>query len=198
MKEIFKALVNAQKEVKNAKLDSKNPHFRSDYASLESHLNSIRSALGNNSLGLYHSVNSDVLCTRLVHSSGEYIEALCPIINSKGDMQGLGSAITYARRYSIAALFNMGSDDDDANHAVIKQVAVKPPEQVPRETKKDSPRNEAPASMVQIKELLDTAFQLNIKPTLIQEQLKERYGIEKSSEIKVYQYNELMKELKGI
>lgn len=115
MNNIAKALVEAQKKLRNARYDSTNPHFRSKYASLEAYLDMVRPVMAENSLAVYQTVKDSTLETHLVHSSGETITTYCPLIVQKNDMQGLGSAITYARRYSIAALFSIGADDDDGN-----------------------------------------------------------------------------------
>lgn len=123
-KEFSTALSKAQGEIKHAKLDSKNPHFKSDYASLEAHIDNIKPALANHGLSLTQGVESKDgqlwLTSRLIFGE-EMLETGIPLIIGKNDMQGLGSAISYARRYSVAALFNMGSGDDDANAAVAGQ-----------------------------------------------------------------------------
>jgi hypothetical protein len=208
MKQIYAALIAAQKEISNAKMDSKNPHFKSDYASLEAHIAAIKPALSKHELALYQSTLIDkdqlILKTTLVHLSGEAFETSTPMLLSKNDMQGLGSAMTYARRYAIAALFNTGSGtDDDANLSVkqtnSKESFVSGPIKtiiVPRETK-PAIKNEAPISMTQQKELFETAAKYNIKPTVIQDQLKQKYGIEKSTDIRVWQFLEIMQEIKG-
>lgn len=119
-KEFAIALAKAQGEIKHAKLDSKNPHFKSDYASLEAHIDNIKPALAKHNLSLVQGVESKNnelwLMSRLIFNE-EILETGIPLILSKNDMQGLGSAVSYARRYSVAALFNMGSDDDDGNKA---------------------------------------------------------------------------------
>lgn len=123
-KEFSEALSKAQGEIKHAKLDSKNPHFRSEYASLEAHIDNIKPALAKHGLSLAQGVESKDgqlwLISRLIFGE-EIFETGIPLILSKNDMQGLGSAVSYARRYSVAALFNMGSDDDDGNEAVTNK-----------------------------------------------------------------------------
>lgn len=127
-KEFSEALSKAQGEIKHAKLDSKNPHFRSEYASLEAHIDNIKPALAKHGLSLAQGVESKDgqlwLTSRLIFGE-EILETGIPLILSKNDMQGLGSAVSYARRYSVAALFNMGSDDDDGNHAVTPPTQYK-------------------------------------------------------------------------
>lgn len=117
-KDIYDALNAVQKELHNAKLDSKNPHFGNTYASLESYLDEARPVLVKHGLsitqGCVKTGDEWALCTRLTLSRESSIEWQMPLLLTKNDMQGLGSAVTYARRYAIAAMFGMGSSDDDA------------------------------------------------------------------------------------
>lgn len=114
---ISKALAEAQKKISHASKDSKNPHFRSDYASLESVIDATKSALLDHGLFIIQSVDEKKLVTRIQHSSGEFFESSLEMLLQKNDMQGLGSAITYARRYSLASMLNIAQADDDANEA---------------------------------------------------------------------------------
>jgi hypothetical protein len=115
-KEIAKALSKFQGAVADAKFDSKNPHFKSDYASLEAYLQQARKLLAENGLAISQGISGEKLETVLMHISGESITFEMPLLFSKQDMQGLGSAITYARRYSLGAILGIGSEkDDDGN-----------------------------------------------------------------------------------
>ena len=118
-KNVSAALVAAQRKMKHATKDSNNTHFRNDYASLESVIDATKPALVENGLILIQGMSEDGanLVTRLQHSSGEFLESYTPIVLSKNDMQGLGSAITYARRYASAAMLNISQADDDGNVA---------------------------------------------------------------------------------
>ena len=130
LNELADALAKAQGEIKNAKKDSKNPHFKNDYASLESVLDEVRPAFCKHGLSLFQSPRSDEsghwLDTRLLHKSGQWIEETMRLILFKVDMQGLGSAITYARRYSASALAGIHQTDDDAQAAVAKPLTASP------------------------------------------------------------------------
>ena len=68
---------------------------------------------------------SPCVTTTLGHKSGQFISGECPVINTKGDAQGMGSAITYARRYSLAAICGVTQVDDDGNAAVQQPAAPK-------------------------------------------------------------------------
>ncbi len=116
---IAAALVAAQEKIKHASKDSNNPHFKNDYASLESVIDATKVALVSNSVVVLQGMSTDgtSLTTRLQHTSGEFIETEVKLVLSKNDMQGLGSAITYARRYALAAIMNISQADDDGNDA---------------------------------------------------------------------------------
>ena len=122
MKEIAKALLEAQKQMGNATKDSKNPFFKSSYADL----NAIREACmpslnANGIVVLQPTINiegKNFVKTLLLHESGESLECLTEIIYSKqNDAQSQGSGITYARRYGLQSFVNVGAEDDDGNKA---------------------------------------------------------------------------------
>jgi hypothetical protein len=123
IKELAAALSKAQAQIKPAVFDSKNPHFKNEYASLSSYIDASRKALTDNALSLSQTIRiterGNILVTTLMHASGEWISGEMPLIVGKGDMQGLGSAITYARRYGFAAIVGMTQDDDDGNGASV-------------------------------------------------------------------------------
>lgn len=120
--ELATALAKAQGEIASASKSSENPHFRSRYADLASVWDACRASLSKNGLSVIQTVGQDeagfVLNTTLCHSSGQWIESQMHLLLAKQDMQGLGSAITYARRYSLASIVGVAQDDDDAEGAV--------------------------------------------------------------------------------
>lgn len=127
--ELFSALAKAQAEMKPAILDSENPHFRSKYASLTSVQDAYRIPISKNSLTITQAVESIEtgyeITTTLGHASGQWMQTSFKLILQKQDMQGLGSAITYAKRYSICALLGIvDQEDDDGNAARPKSVSV--------------------------------------------------------------------------
>jgi len=117
------ALAKAQGAMKGAVKDSANPFFKSKYADLASVVEAIRSAFSANGLSYIQTVEpSDKdevrIETTLLHSSGEWIS--CGVLAlpvSKHDAQGFGSALTYARRYSLSAAVGVAPEDDDGNAA---------------------------------------------------------------------------------
>ena len=139
---LSQAMAKAQAEVNHALLDSKNPHFRSDYASLESCLNAAKPVMGKYGLALMQSGDRSaegdmVLTSLLTHESGEWVQFQMPLVLSKQDMQGLGSALTYGRRYSLCGILGIGSDDDDgsANADSLKPQAPQQQQPMPPQQK---------------------------------------------------------------
>ena len=115
--ELACALAKAQGEISSAIEDKVNPHFKSSYASLSSIWEACRLPLSKNGLAVIQVMSSEnqelVLITTLAHSSGQWIKSILPISNVKATPQALGSAITYMRRYSLAAMVGVAPDDDD-------------------------------------------------------------------------------------
>jgi len=112
------ALSKVQSQLRPAKENSKNPFFKSSYADLGSVWDSVRKLLAENELAVIQ-MPTDVggLTTTLSHSSGEYMSSTM-YIPSKEDAHGVGSAISYARRYALASIVGVVTGDDDGNMAV--------------------------------------------------------------------------------
>jgi hypothetical protein len=124
---IAAALAKAQAAFKPAIKDASNPFFKSKYCDLAGALDAVRDALSVNGLALVQSTDAGdkmVLHTTLLHASGEWISSTYPITAVKTDPQGIGSAVTYARRYSLMALLGIAAEDDDgeAAHGRIAKV----------------------------------------------------------------------------
>ena len=118
------ALVKAQSAMGGAKKDSTNPHFRTAYADLASVWDACRAPLANAGLSVVQLVSSDeksaIIETILAHSSGEWVSSTLAVPLTKADAQGLGSAITYGRRYALAAIVGVCPADDDGEAAVAR------------------------------------------------------------------------------
>lgn len=132
IKNIAAALAKAQSEVGSVAFDSINPHFKSRYASLAAYLDAMVEPFSKHGLSVSSSIEDGekgmYLSTLLLHSSGEWIEYKTPMILNKNDMQGLGSAETYARRYRIAAIANVAADEDDDGNLASKSPGTRSPE----------------------------------------------------------------------
>lgn len=129
--ELASALSKAQGEFDHAKKDVNNAFFKSKYADLASCIDAARVQLSKHGLSVVQVTSMDngsmMLETRLLHSSGQWIGGIYPINPVKNDPQGLGSAITYARRYCFCAITGIASDDDDGNAASGNQSKVSEP-----------------------------------------------------------------------
>lgn len=123
MKELYSAFIKAQKEIKTALKDSKNPHFKSTYADLESVWDACRDALHKHGLAVMQLTDLDasgvpVLVTRIVHESGQHVEGRYPLLSKDpNNPQTTLAALTYARRGSLAAACGVVQSDDDGNTA---------------------------------------------------------------------------------
>ena len=117
--ELFTALAEAQGAIGNAGKNAKNPHFKSSYADLASATNVSREHLAANGLGVVQSPaqsgNEWVLTTLITHKAGGWMRSDTPLLIGKKDMQGFGSALTYARRYALMSMLNIAAEDDDGN-----------------------------------------------------------------------------------
>jgi len=112
------ALVSAQEEIVGALKDSNNPFFKSKYADYLSVWNAVKGPLLTHGICVIQGPMRDVLCTRLCHTSGQWIESEWPIKAVKEDPQAHMAAVTYARRGALSAITGCPViDDDDGNTA---------------------------------------------------------------------------------
>lgn len=121
--QIAPALVKALGELKAVVKDSKNPHFKNDYASLEAVTETARPVLAQHGLafmqGLGEYANGAMtVSTRIIHESGEWIESDFQMPVGKADPQGTASASTYGRRYSLMGILGLAPTDDDGEAAM--------------------------------------------------------------------------------
>ena len=105
-------LAAAQGMMENAIMNRINPHFKSKYADLAAIFDAARKPLSANGLAIVQTIGDGVLHTRLLHTSGQWIASEHPLPMS-GRPQEIGSALTYARRYSLSALIGIAADEDD-------------------------------------------------------------------------------------
>lgn len=121
------ALSKARGEFKAVIKSAENPYFKSNYADLSTLIDATKDSLSKNGLAVVQSPGKITesgrvsITTLLIHSSGEWMEDDLEMPVTKADAQGLGSAITYGRRYAYQSLLNVaGEEDDDGNAAVGK------------------------------------------------------------------------------
>lgn len=127
---IATALAKAQGEIEDATKTGINPAFRSKYADLAAVRAVIREPLAINDLSIVQfprTVAGGVeVETMILHKSGEFMSESLFMPVSKNDAHGIGSGITYARRYGLMSLLCLAADDDDGNAAVEKAPASAP------------------------------------------------------------------------
>ena len=116
---IYKCLSKFHEEVGKVAKDSSNPHYKSKYCDIDTVLDAIREPLKKAGLCFTQLPQQGGLKTIIATVDGDFsIEGFCEYNLSKNDMQGLGSAITYARRYSLVSMLGLEAEDDDGNKAV--------------------------------------------------------------------------------
>ena len=126
---IDEALAKAQSQMKPAVFDSKNPHFQSRYASLASIVEPSRPALTANNIAVVQGTSFEegrVVVSTMLLNSGEWIRDSLSLKMTRDDPQGVGSAITYARRYALASMVGVVSDEDDDAEGTIPRTEAKP------------------------------------------------------------------------
>jgi len=118
---LAKALAAAQAEMKNAPLNRTNPHFKSKYADLAAIRDATVPVLAKHGLSIVQYTKmcdgTLMLHTRLLHESGEYLEGEYPLPAAYDKPQVMGSAYTYAKRYSWSAMLGVSAEDDDDGNA---------------------------------------------------------------------------------
>ena len=168
MKGIATALAKAQGNMGKALKQANNPHFRSKYADLGNVMDACLPALNEAGIALIQPPGEDeygrYVETILIHGeSGEQLSCRVPLIVSKNDMQGYGSAVTYARRYGLMTMAGIAPEDDDGNAAAKARPQDDQPK--PRQAK---PQENDTEAVDRAREYLDDAENLD--------DLKERWN----------------------
>ena len=161
--ELSKAFAKMQMELEQPLKNANNPFFKSKYVPLENVVDSITRAASKHGLSFTQFPSSDengnvTVGTMVMHESGEWIEydPICmkPV---KNDPQAVGSAITYAKRYALSAIFGITSDnDDDGNEAT----------QIGRATPKDVPKKQVPTTNNKIPKEVVKAYKDGIQSVI--------------------------------
>ena len=135
MKSIATALAAAQINMGKALKQASNPHFRSKYADLGSVMDACLPALNERGIAVIQPTGENELGrfveTIMIHGeSGEQLSCRVPLIVGKNDMQGYGSAVTYARRYGLMAMAGIAPEDDDGNAAAKSAPKLEAPKPI--------------------------------------------------------------------
>ena len=176
---LAKALNQFQGEVGAAHKDADNPFFKSKYADLNAYLKAIKDPLFRNGLsivqspGMVSNDNGDFVKvdTTILHESGHWLSgsASAPLV--KKDAQGVGSTISYLRRYSLAAMLNLGATDDDGETAVVRGSASQ-----------DRQFKNAGGMNMDTLAILETAIKVNAVPKSTLDGWLKRAGIDSISD----------------
>jgi len=131
---LTKAMFCFQTKVSAVKKSANNPHFKSKYADLSAILEVINPIMIECGLLVTQHPNEDSLVTTVYHAdSGEWMQSEQVLrMKDLNNPQQQGSAITYARRYALASIFNLNQEDDDANTATGYQVKSVKEEMTPK------------------------------------------------------------------
>jgi hypothetical protein len=154
---IAAALVKAQSEMGNAVKGSSNPFFKSKYADLNSIREACLPTLNKHGVSVIQPTVSidgkNYVKTILLHESGEYISGITEIVSAKpNDAQAHGSGLTYARRYGLQSIVNIGADDDDGNAASNQ----KPKDDVTERAKIHIQKSRSLEDLAKVKDYLST------------------------------------------
>lgn len=173
------ALSAAQGEFEPCKRTAVNPFFKSKYSPLDEVVAATQPALTKNGIAVSQQVVTNgtmQLVTYLMHKSGEFIGGTYPIAPTKNDPQGIGSALTYARRYALMAALGVPAEDDDGQQvsAPVKSapVAAKPqPKPTP------APAKVAPVENLPFPENEAATEEVTDEPQELPDGVKEAVGI---------------------
>jgi len=136
--EFYAAFAKAQGEMSNVMKDSTNPHFKSDYASLASVLDTVRSVLSKHDIAFFQDTAFDgsmvTVSTLLAHKGGGHISCESSCVPKNHNEQGIGTATTYMRRYGLSAMTGVAQADDDgegSKHSTPPAPAIRKPKEKP-------------------------------------------------------------------
>lgn len=114
---LFEALAAAQGEMESAKKSSNNPHFKSKYADIAEVIEACRPHLAKHGLAVVQPPIPGGVVTMLGHKSGQWIWSACNYKPDRDNVQGVGAAQTYGRRYGAQGMVFLPVEDDDGNTA---------------------------------------------------------------------------------
>jgi len=139
---ISAALASAQGEMENASKDRQNTHFNSRYADLASVIQAVRAPLSKHGIAFTQPTTNEggrvIVRTVLSHKSGEWLGCELSARPQQDTPQGIGSTMTYLRRYSLMAMTGIAPDDDDGE-AGMEREAKAPPPPPAKAAKKEAP-----------------------------------------------------------
>lgn len=164
--------------------DSINPHFKNRYVSLDSVLRSLFPVLREFGICLTQWTDlvdgQAVVCTRLVNSDGDELVGRLPLILDKNNSQGLGSALTYNRRYAVCLMLNLiEMEDDDGNQASA------------------TPKKSATIDNERVNSIQSLAMDAGLQPSQLDAKIKKDFNLTSMSELNTNQATILEKEIRA-
>jgi len=200
--ELAKALAKAQAQIENAVKHQKNPYYKSKYADLPAIWEACRKPLTDNGLSVIQSTrvenNTVILVTTLLHVSGQWVRGEYPVEPQKKDPQGYGSALTYARRYTLQSLVGVASEDDDGEAAMDREKGAAPKEHKPEgkgKVKVTNAHMEEKPTEEQLDMLAEIIHSSGWSSQDIRDYTKRLWNIETSHQLQLWQYNKLTNHL---
>lgn len=200
---LAEALSKAQGQFKPAVFDCVNPHFKSEYASLASIMCAVREGLAQNGLSITQTIGEAegkiTLTTILLHSSGEWIQSIFPLLLDRQNMQALGSAVTYARRYQIAALLGVVADQDDDAESATFGAKVPPKKTIldkQQQTQEDIPVVQSELNDSHVEEIKRIAEEHSWSGQQVLVHMKARFGADKLRQLTLAQFNTMCEAIK--
>ena len=183
---LAESLAKAQGVMVPAKKGAVNPFFKSKYADLASVWDVCRGPLSENGLSVVQTIlvqssfppapDHTILQTILLHISGQWIESNYPVNPVKDDPQGIGSALTYARRYALMAMIGIAPEDDDGESAVRRAPKDSPPE-------KKAATSSVLATDAQIRKLRIDAKATGLDEAGFHDLIQQKFGVKSSKEL---------------
>jgi hypothetical protein len=149
---ILPALMTVKSKLQAVTKSASNPFFKSKYADLNTHLDAVEPLLADHGLVLFQPVTVEsnglnTVSSVIMHSSGQWVQSQMIVTSAANDMQKLGSAVTYARRYTLGSLLSMKAEDDDGEGSIGRgKTAGKAATEVPSGTGGDSKATPAAAA----------------------------------------------------
>lgn len=169
---IAPAIVKAQAEMPKLLADSDNPYYKSKYIALADLIKEVRPVLAKFGLAIIQGVSGDgekavIITTRIIHESGEWIEEsfTMPVVakgSKEATPQDYGAAVTYARRYSLAGILGVASEEDDDANSISVQKPIE----------RTVPAKAAPVKHDDLKQLKDRLVEI-MKDPLIKPEERE-------------------------
>lgn len=164
---LSESLCKAQKNFKTAIKKCINPYYKSKYADYSEILKCVKPALNNEGISILQPIREDYVETILLHESGEWMSSLTKIYCFSNKPQDYGSAITYARRYGLASILAIDSDDDDDGNSANGNIPININDQPKNNVSKQQATNNS-AELLNLKKRIQELYSHNVKQVEIE------------------------------